>query len=220
MLHNVCRHRITIQIQGGYRCNLHGHILSKFLELSLRCDLRSCIKFHQNGDLAAHVNISGHDAFVTDETPNFDILTDSEDLFLQQSVHCHLCAGSLTVKQSLHISRVLFGNSLRAGFDKSLEFSVLRHKVGLGVHFDSHAHGFIFIDICERNALGSYTASFLSGGSQAFFTQKIQSGFHIAVRSGQRLLAVHHSAASLLTKGGNVFCCKCHFTFLQFIKDR
>ena len=156
------------------------------------------------------MDVRGDSALIAGKAADFDVLADGEDLLLQQGVHSLLGAGSLAGQQGFHVGGVLLDNGVSAGLDKGLEVGVLGDKVGLGVDLDDHAHLAVLADSGESHALGGDAASLLHGSGQALLAQEVNGLFHIALGSGEGLLAIYHAAAGLLTKGGDVFRGKIH----------
>ena len=154
------------------------------------------------------MDIGNNRTLIALETADLDILADGQDLFLQQCIDGHVGACRLASQKCFHICRILGDNRIRTGLYKVLEIRILRNKVGFRVYFDGNANILRLIGACKRNALCGNTASLLCSSGKALFSQEIDSGVHIAVCFSQCLLAVHHSAAGLLTKCCNVFCCK------------
>ena len=79
-----------------------------------------------------------------------------------------------------------------------LEIVVAGDEVGLGIDLDDHAD--IVFDRDADKALGSDAAALLGRLGEALLAQPVDRGFDVAVRLAQRVLAVHHARAGLLTQ--------------------
>ena len=220
MLHNLRRNRSFVQIRRigcGY---LHSNIFCISFKLRFGSHFISSIKFYHNADSASSVNIGGNYTLITLKTADLDILADGENLILNQGFYRHIGTVGNSFHQSVHISRILFQNSIGAGLYKVLEIRVLRNKVSLSIYFDHNAYIASLIGSGISNAFCSDTASLLGSGSQTFFSQYIHSGFHVAVSLSQSLFAVHHAATCFFSQICYVFCSKSHRyipPFLSFL---
>ena len=84
------------------------------------------------------------------------------------------------------------------GRDERLEPIVLCHEVSLRVHLDHRPDR--ALDRDANQTLGRRSARLLLSGGQAFGAQQINRRLKVAVRLGQRLLAIHHAGPGPLTQ--------------------
>ena len=105
--------------------------------------------------------------------------------------------GILSSTERFHVGTVL-KHELRDVADEILENLVLRDEIRLGVHLDDRA--VIAFDGDADETLGGRTAGLLGGRRQALGAQPVDRRFHLAVRLGKRLLAVHHAGAGALAQ--------------------
>ena len=156
----------------------------------------------------------GGAALKAGEAADLDVLADDQDHLLLLLGNGQVGAVVLALHQSIQVGGSLLGNGGGHALDEVDELLVLAHEVSLSVDLDHHAgavdHGGI------SHALGSDTAGLLGGGGHALLTQPLDSLVHVAVGSGQCLLAIHHAHAGHLAQGLNISCGKSHFTFLQY----
>lgn len=167
------------------------------------------IKANQHADAAAAVDIRHAVALVAQESTDAQVLADDQD-FIPQGVGHGLLPFIGQGGQGRHVGGVLLGHNLGQSLDEILEIRVLGHEVGLGVHFDDHAHLLGVVHIGVDKALGGNAGGFFSRGGQALFPQEIDGLLHVAIAGGQRFFAVHHAHAGLLAQGLDVFRSKCH----------
>jgi hypothetical protein len=79
-----------------------------------------------------------------------------------------------------------------------LEIVVSRDEIRLRVDLDDHADQ--ILDRCADQSVGGDAAAFLGRLGEPLLAQPVDGGLDVAVRFGQRVLAVHHARAGLLTQ--------------------
>src|SRR5699024_5789164 len=115
----------------------------------------------------------------------------------------------LNVRRSfLHDNAGQIGNKL-------LEVRILCNKVGLRVDLDDRAYAALIAYGRADNALSRNTVRLLGSLGETLLTQQLDRLVKVAVRLGQRLLAVHHAYVGHFTELLYVSSSKSHFLFLQ-----
>jgi hypothetical protein len=82
--------------------------------------------------------------------------------------------------------------------DERLELLVLSDEVRLGINLDHGTAGAVHGHADQP--LGRDPTRLLGGGGKTLGAQPVHRSFHVAVRLGQRLLAVHHARAGALAQ--------------------
>ena len=215
MRQHICRHRSLIQIRSAQSGDLHRHILAALLQ-SRRAG-RRCIrvKLHQHADATAAVHIRHAIALIAGEPAHAQVFADHQHLVPQHIRHglARLCLGR---HERIHIGGVLVDNHLCHLLDKCHKLIALSGKIGLGVdlHHNAHLFGSVHGGICHT--FSGDATSFLRLLCQTLFPQIIHGFVHIAVRSLQGFLTIHHTNAGLLTQRHYVFTGKSHIRFLLY----
>ncbi len=81
---------------------------------------------------------------------------------------------------------------------QSLKVVVARDEIRLGIHLDDHADEILDRDADE--AVGGHAAALLGRLCEALLAQPVDCGFDVPIGLGERVLAVHHARAGLLTQ--------------------
>ena len=82
--------------------------------------------------------------------------------------------------------------------NEPLKIVVARDEVGLGIDLDDHAD--IVLDCDADEAVGGDAPALLGRLGEALLAQPVDGGLDVAVRLGQRVLAIHHARAGLLAQ--------------------
>ena len=215
MLDNLGGNGGFIQIRGIGSDNLHGDGLGKILKDIVVGGFG--LKSHQNADSASAVNIAIGVALVTGKAADFHVLTNGEDFILKLGGNGPLAVHAFARQQGLHVRGICRDNGLGADGHKVHKFLIFGHKVSLGVDLNDSSDLLLLVVNGVDNALGGDSAGLLGGCSKSLLTQELNRLFHIALRSRQSLLAVHHAASGSLAEGGYVLCSKCcHIHYLLY----
>ena len=173
----------------------------------LRLAVHIGVELHHDADAAAAMDIGGDHAFVTDKTADLQIFTDHENLIPQRVGNRHVAALQLGLAQCLHIGGILCGRRFCHSVHKGLEVGVFGDEVSLGVDLDNNTHAVFRHRV--HHAFRSDSAGLFRRGRKAFFTQELPCFFHISIRFGEGLFAVHHAATGSFSQCLYIFCCKC-----------
>ena len=145
---------------------------------------------------------------------DLDVLADDQHHLLLLLLHGEVGAVVLAGQQGLQIGGIAGGHSGGHALDEVHELLVLAHEVGFGVDLDHDAdaihHGGV------SHALGGNAASLLGGSGQALLTQPLDSLVHVALGSGQSLLAVHHTYAGHLAQILYILSSNSHYRLPPF----
>ena len=93
--------------------------------------------------------------------------------------------------------------------DEVLERLGPRHEVGFAVHFNEHADLAAHMDVAADEPLRRRAARPLGRLRQSALAQQRRRFFHVAVRFGERGLALHHPRASLVPELLYLICRDC-----------
>ena len=158
------------------------------------------------------MNVGHGDALAkAGEAADLDVLADDQDHLLLLLLNSQVGAIVLAGHQGVHVGGVLLGHGGGHALDEVHKLLVLADEVGLSVDLDHDAHA--VHDSGKRHALGSDTAGLLGRGGHTLLTQPLDGLVHIAVGSGQSLLAIHHTHAGHFAQVLHISCGKSHFSF-------
>ena len=88
--------------------------------------------------------------------------------------------------------------------DDLLECGVAGHEIGLGVDLDHD--GFTHAGVNADQTFRGSAAGLLVGLRNALGAQPVDGRLHVAIRLGQRRLAIHHARAGELAEFLNLCC--------------
>lgn len=188
--------------------DLHRDVLRVGLEALLVRDVG--LKGNHDADAAAAVHVGDERALGIGEAADLHVLADREDLVAELLLDGHAHADRGELQKRVDIGGLVGRDCLGAGFDEVHELIVLRDEVGLRIDLDHNADLGVVVDHREDDALGRDAAGLLGGRGEPLLTENLNRFFHISIRFGQSLFAVHHAAIGLLTQRLYVFCSECH----------
>ena len=102
---------------------------------------------------------------------------------------------TLAHRQSFHLVQSMAfvsHGSVQDSLSQSYEVLILSHEVRFALQSDDS--GELAILLSQHTTLGSLTIRTFSGDSLSFFTDNFHCLFDVAIRFGQRFLAVHHTS--------------------------
>ena len=210
---NGCGNGLTVKV-----LNLHSGGLERNVPRTLREALLVSnvgIEAYDNAGRAKAVDIGGYNALNDSEAADGKLLADLVDSLCKRVSYGALTLGELRSEKRLNVSGLVCDYGLENVLNELLEGCVLSNEVGLGVNLNDS--GGVADGHNVNETLSSDTVSLLCGSSHALLTKELNSSLEVAVGCGERVLAVHHTAAGLLSELGYVFSCECHiFVLLKF----